>query len=76
MPYDEYMDLNGHWIKARCAKRVLFRLADRLDAVECHDRARYLREHWERVAADRGWWAELNTLTSKWEAQREAVAVA
>lgn len=60
---EEYLcPTSGKRIKARAAKRAIFRLADRLDALECHDRARYIREHWQRVAACASWWAELLTL--------------
>ena len=65
---------SGHSIKARAAKRALFRLADRLDALECHDRARYLREQWQRVASCASIWSELVTLVTRWEQDREAVA--
>ena len=65
---------SGHPIKARSAKKALHRLADRLDALECHDRARYLRAHWQRVATCTAIWGELVALVARWEQDRRAVA--
>jgi hypothetical protein len=73
--YEEYLCPNtGHWIKARAAKKALYRLADRLDALECHDRARFIRSNWQRTAARPSLWAELLTLVTRWEQDREAAA--
>lgn len=70
--YEKYLHPSGHWITARKAKAALYRLANRLDTLECHDRARYVRECWQRVAACASIWAELVTLVTRWEQDREA----
>ena len=61
----------GHWIRDRAAKKALLKLADRLDAVECHDRARYIRDCWQRVAARPSMWAELQSFVVAQEARRQ-----
>lgn len=60
----------GHQMNGRAARRALRKLADRLDALECHDRARYVRTEWRTVATSTGLWGSLLALVSSWEGMR------